>query len=100
MDLLSVFSREFKGLIKLDSVKIDNNIFRLHHKATVLILVCSSLLTTLHTYFGDPIDCVVDGVPNYIMDTYCWIHSTFSIPSRWAGKPGKSTASCLTKNPI
>jgi len=22
------------------------------------------------------------------MDTYCWIHSTFSIPSRWAGKQG------------
>ena len=22
------------------------------------------------------------------MDTYCWIHSTFSIPSRWVGKQG------------
>jgi hypothetical protein len=24
------------------------------------------------------------------MDTYCWIHSTYSIPSRWAGKAGHS----------
>jgi hypothetical protein len=22
------------------------------------------------------------------MDTYCWIHSTFSIPTRWVGKQG------------
>ena len=23
------------------------------------------------------------GIPNGIMDTYCWIHSTFSIPERF-----------------
>ena len=23
------------------------------------------------------------------MDTYCWIHGTFSIPSRWGGKVGE-----------
>jgi len=40
-------------------------------------------------YIGDPIDCIVDGVPGGIMDTYCWIHSTFSIPSRWSGREGK-----------
>jgi len=28
-----------KGLIKLDSVCIDNNVFRLHYKATFVILV-------------------------------------------------------------
>ena len=22
------------------------------------------------------------------MDTYCWIHGTFSIPERWVGKQG------------
>lgn len=22
------------------------------------------------------------------MDTYCWIHSTFSIPTRWTGTEG------------
>ena len=24
-----------------------------------------------------------------IMDTYCWIHSTYSIPSRWNGTKGR-----------
>jgi hypothetical protein len=35
-----------KGLIKLDSVCIDNNVFRLHYKATFIILVVCSLLVT------------------------------------------------------
>ena len=35
-----------KGLIKLDSVCIDNNTFRLHYKATFIILVVASLLVT------------------------------------------------------
>ena len=35
-----------KGLIKLDSVCIDNNTFRLHYKGTFIILVVASLLVT------------------------------------------------------
>jgi len=71
-----------KGLLKLDSVNIDNNIFRLHYKATVIILIAFSLVVTSRQYIGDPIDCIVDGVPGNVMDTYCWIHSTFTIPNR------------------
>ena len=38
-------------------------------------------------YLGDPIDCIVDpDVPQNVMDTYCWIHSTFSIPNRYEGR--------------
>ena len=48
----------------------------------------ASLLVTSRQYFGDPIDCIVDEIPGPVMDTYCWIHSTFSIPSRWAGEKG------------
>ncbi|QQP57149.1 Innexin, partial [Caligus rogercresseyi] len=59
-----------KILIKIDSICIDNNVFRLHYKATVILLII------LH---GDPIDCIVEEIPPNVMDTYCWIHSTFSI---------------------
>lgn len=69
-----------RGLLKIDSVSIDNNIFRLHYKATMFLLVAFSLLITQKQYFGDPIDCIVDGIDASIMDTYCWIHSTFTIP--------------------
>jgi len=78
-----------KGLLKIDSVCIDNNIFRLHYKATVIILVAFSLLVTSRQYIGDPIDCIVDDVPLNIMDTYCWIYSTFTIPNRIGGRIGK-----------
>jgi len=85
--MLGLFSslREF---ITVDDVRIDSNTSRLHYKVTVLIFVTASLLVTSGQYIGDPIDCIVDGVPGGLMDTYCWIHSTFSIPSRWAGKIG------------
>lgn len=78
-----------KGLLKIDNVCIDNNIFRLHYKATVIILVAFSLLVTSRQYIGDPIDCIVDDVPLNIMDTYCWIYSTFTIPNRIGGRVGK-----------
>lgn len=78
-----------KGLLKLDQVCIDNNIFRLHYKATVIILVAFSLLVTSRQYIGDPIDCIVDEIPLNVMDTYCWIYSTFTIPNRLSGVVGK-----------
>lgn len=78
-----------KGLLKIDSVCIDNNVFRLHYKATVIILVAFSLLVTSRQYIGDPIDCIVDDVPLNIMDTYCWIYSTFTLPNRVSGRIGK-----------
>ncbi|XP_077284716.1 innexin 2 [Arctopsyche grandis] len=78
-----------KGLLKIDQVCIDNNIFRLHYKATVIILVAFSLLVTSRQYIGDPIDCIVDEIPLNVMDTYCWIYSTFTIPNRLVGRVGK-----------
>ena len=51
------------------------------------------LICTFSSFFlrnkcpGDPIDCIVDpDVPQNVMDTYCWIHSTFSIPNRYEGR--------------
>ena len=55
-----------KGLIKLESICIDNNVFRLHYKATFIILVVASLLVTSRQYIGDPIDCIVEEIPNNV----------------------------------
>jgi hypothetical protein len=82
-----------KGLLKIDSVCIDNNIFRLHYKVTVIILVAFSLIVTSRQYIGDPIDCIVDEIPLAVMDTYCWIYSTFTIPNRLAGRIGQDIVS-------
>ncbi|XP_055841964.1 innexin inx2 [Episyrphus balteatus] len=78
-----------KGLLKIDQVCIDNNVFRMHYKATVIILVAFSLLVTSRQYIGDPIDCIVDEIPFGVMDTYCWIYSTFTVPERLTGITGR-----------
>ena len=46
-------------------------------QATFVILLTASALVTAKTYIGDPIDCIVEEIPQGVMDTYCWIHSTF-----------------------
>jgi len=81
-----------KGLIKLDEICIDNNIFRLHYKATFIVLVTCSLLVTSRQYIGDPIDCIVEEIPQNVMDTYCWIHSTYSVTDKVGGTVGADVA--------
>lgn len=70
-------------LRKPDPASIDNFAFKLHYRATFVVLLISMALVSARQYFGDPIQCMADGVPGGTMDLYCWIHSTFSVPSRW-----------------
>lgn len=77
------------GLIgKRGEVVIDNLIFRLHYRASFIVLIAASILVTSKQYIGDPIDCMADSIDGGIMDVYCWIHSTFSVPKRMAGTTG------------
>lgn len=49
----------------------------------MIVLITCSLLVTSRQYIGDPIDCIVDAdIPQNVMDTYCWIHATFTIANR------------------
>ena len=41
-------------------VWIDNFVFRLHSRVTVLILFASCIIVSIGQFFGDPIDCLVD----------------------------------------
>ncbi|XP_064481472.1 innexin inx2-like [Ornithodoros turicata] len=78
-----------KYLIKIETVVIDNHVFRLHYKVTVALLLAFTILVTSRQYIGDPIDCISkDSVPNQILDTFCWIHSTFSVTGAWDKKVG------------
>jgi hypothetical protein len=73
-----------RGFIKIDHIVTDSFVFRLHHKLTVAILIGASLLVTSRQYFGDPIDCISrDDIPPNLLDTYCWIHGTFSVVDSW-----------------
>jgi len=65
---------------KWDTACIDNYIFRLHYRVSVIVLLTAVALVTSGEYIGNPISCMTDGgVGSGIMDIYCWIHSTYSV---------------------
>ena len=77
--MYGIFS-DIGNFLKVSEVRIENNIFFLHYKVTFILLVAFSLLGTQKQYFGDPIDCLGgDGGGDDFIDTFCWIHSTYTI---------------------
>jgi len=70
-------------LKKRDPATIDNFAFKLHYRGTFVVLLVCMMLVSARQFIGDPINCIADGVPGGTLDLYCWIHSTFSVPSRW-----------------
>ncbi|RWS20903.1 innexin inx1-like protein [Leptotrombidium deliense] len=78
-----------KRLIKRRVVLIDNAIFRLHWLLTSILLICCSVVLTAKQYVGNPIECIqADDIPVTVLNTYCWIHSTFTIPEAFKKKVG------------
>lgn len=76
--MISLFSAA-KGLLKSDTVCIDDLTFRLHYKVTAAMLMAFSVVVTARQYVGNPIECSVNGVPWHVMDSYCWVYSTFTV---------------------
>jgi len=75
---------------KWDSACIDNHIFRLHYRASVIVLLGSIAMVT-SSLIGNPIHCMSDslgGDATALLNTYCWIHSTYSVNDKFNGTPG------------
>lgn len=82
-----------KRILKRRVIHIDNSVFRLHWMLTSIILIACSLIVTARQYVGNPIDCLeTDDIPTNVLNTYCWIHSTFTIPEAFAKKVGTEVA--------
>lgn len=69
-----------RGYLKQPEVQIDNAIFRLHNVFTTVLLLACSLVITATQYVGQPISCIVKGLPTHVVNTFCWISSTFTMP--------------------
>lgn len=71
--------KDARQFLRFEDVATDNYVFRLHYKATVILLVAFSLLLGSNQYFGDPIDCVDESSSalTKIINTYCWITGTW-----------------------
>lgn len=77
LSIMDLLLEPLKPFVAFDKTTVDNLVFRLHTQYTTLFLVGASLVVTAQTFIGDPINCAVRGIPFEVMDTYCWIHSTF-----------------------
>lgn len=87
-NMLDIF-RGLKNLIKISHVKTDSPVFRLHYSITVMVLMSFSLIVTTRQYVGNPIDCVhTKDLPEDVLNTYCWIHSTYTLKSLFRKKLG------------
>lgn len=69
-----------KVYLKFQDVVIDCAVFRMHNLFTTALLMACSLIITATQYVGTPIQCIVNGVPNHVVNTFCWISSTFTMP--------------------
>lgn len=84
------------GLIKVryqgDKADIDSAFFKMHYRTTATFFFISTILVTANSFIGNPIDCISEGIPGKVINRYCWIMSTFSIPSRHAAGQGTNYA--------
>lgn len=69
-----------KDYLKWQDIATDNAIFRLHNVFTTVLLMTFSVIITANQFVGNPISCIVSGLPTHPVNTYCWITSTFTMP--------------------
>lgn len=96
---MSVFAMasSVAGFVKIrylmDKAIIDNMVFRLHYRITSAILFVSCVLVTANNLIGEPIQCINDrSIPSYVINTYCWITHTFTLPHQIAKPVGSHVA--------
>lgn len=78
----------FRSFLKFENVCTDNNIFRMHYKLTVIILLVFTLLVTSKQFFGEPIHCMSGndkGNDKDAVNSYCWIYGTYTLKSQLLG---------------
>lgn len=79
-DTMIDFLKWFKTLVNVQKINADNNVFKLHYKLTVMMLVVFAILLTSSQYFGEPILCQGGpSIPENIINTYCWITGTYAV---------------------
>ncbi|XP_033330437.2 innexin 7 [Megalopta genalis] len=66
--------------VSQDAVAIDNIVFKLHYRATFLLLLVSSILVTSRQFFGEHIRCITgSGMSEAVINTFCFFNSTYTV---------------------
>lgn len=87
------------SVTRVKHLAADNGVFRLHYHFTVILLLAFSILVTSRQYIGDPIDCIkVGDIRENLIDQYCWVSSTITVPKACHKEIGKDVISpCVDK---
>ena len=76
-------------MMMMMQVCTDSWVFRLHYRLTTTVMLAFSIVISASQYVGNPIDCIhTNDIPEDVVNTYCWIHSTYTIPSAFWKKTG------------
>lgn len=82
-------SGAFKNFLKPRIFVKDGNTFRLHYRVTALLLTVGSILVSATQFYGDPIQCIQsDDIPKKVLDTFCWVEGTFTLPKALGKRVG------------
>merc|ERR1712198_29660 len=97
--MLHVFGG-LKSLVNLSQQNVnpetESVISKLHYRVTSIVFLICCLLVTCMEYIANGINiaCLQEGHPDYwpipqhIMNTYCFITGTFTLPKYFAGETG------------
>lgn len=77
--------KSLKSLMNVKNVQTVNNVFKLHYKFTMSMLIVFSIALTSRQYFGKPIVCNTN-FDKEIMETYCYYQGTYIIMNTTGGK--------------
>jgi hypothetical protein len=64
-----------KKYVAVKNINTSNNVFKLHTKLTVYVLIFATVLLSAHQYFGNPIDCVIKAeiFDRRTVNNWCWM---------------------------
>ena len=80
MGLLMPVAGLVKARYRGQKAEIESPFFKLHYRTTATLLFISCILVTANDLIGSTISCINDSIPGNVLNNYCWIMSTFSIP--------------------
>lgn len=81
-----------RNYLKWQEIQTDCVLFRMHNLFTTALLMACSLVITATQYVGNPIQCIVSGLPTHVINTFCWITSTFTMPDAFRREVGTEVA--------
>merc|ERR1712106_416365 len=90
-EILGAATTATKFFFEVNAISIDNWSFKCFYKITTSILLACSVISTSKQFFGDPIQCDIrgGGVDSGVLNSYCWMYSTFNIPPNFKGSCAK-----------